>query len=95
VTSNGIMPGLIYTPLVDPWFESLAKQLGSDDPRVAKRQDFFNPLQRVIACGCNMNRPIGQLIKSAGLEIIKLDRYTMPDTPRVLGEMYRGVARTV
>jgi len=65
----------------------------SDDPRVAKRQDFFNPLQRVIACGCNMNRPIGQLIQSAGLEIVRFDRYTMPDTPRVLGEMYRGVAR--
>lgn len=65
----------------------------SDDPRIAGRQDFFNPLQKIIACGCNMNRPIDRLIKSAGLEIIQLDRYSMPDTPRVLGEMYRGVAR--
>lgn len=65
----------------------------SDDPRVAKRQDFFNPLQKLIGRGCNMNRPIDRLIKSAGLEIIKLDRYSMPDTPRMLGEMYRGVAR--
>lgn len=65
----------------------------SDDPRVAKRQDLFNPLQKVIGRGCNMNRPIDRLIKASGLEIIKLERYSMPDTPRVLGEMYRGVAR--
>lgn len=66
----------------------------SDDPKVAKRQDLFNPLQKLIGRGCNMNRPIDQLIKSSGLEIIKLDRYSMPDTPRMLGEMYRGVARS-
>lgn len=65
----------------------------SDDPRVAKRQDLFNPLQKLIGRGCNMNRPIDRLIKSVGLEIIRMDRYAMPDTPRVLGEMYRGVAR--
>src|SRR6266404_538055 len=65
----------------------------SNDPQVAKRQDFFNPLQNVIGRGCNMNRPIDRLIKASGLEIIKLERYLMPDTPRVFGEMYRGVAR--
>jgi len=65
----------------------------SDDPSVAKRQELFNPLQKVIGRGCNMNRPIDRLIKASGLEITKLERYLMPDTPRVLGEMYRGVAR--
>lgn len=65
----------------------------SDDPRVAKRQDLFNPLQKVIGRGCNMNRPIDRLIKASGLEITKLERYSLPDTPRVLAEMYRGVAR--
>jgi len=38
VTSNGIMPGLIQTPLTEPWFLALAEQLGSKDPRVG--QDF-------------------------------------------------------
>jgi 3-oxoacyl-[acyl-carrier protein] reductase len=36
VTSNGIMPGLIATPLADPWFMELAKQQGSDDLQVGK-----------------------------------------------------------
>lgn len=65
----------------------------SDDPRVASRQDFFNPIQKLIGCGCNMNRAIDKLIRAAGLRITKLDRYVMPDTPKMLGEMYRGVAK--
>jgi SAM-dependent methyltransferase len=65
----------------------------SDDLRVAKRQDRFNPIQKFVGRGCNLNRRIDQLIKDAGLHIVKLDRYLLPDTPRLLGEMYRGVAR--
>ncbi|HVG21525.1 MAG TPA: class I SAM-dependent methyltransferase, partial [Blastocatellia bacterium] len=65
----------------------------SDDLRVAKRQDFFNPIQKVIACGCNINRPIDRLIRGAGFAITRLDRYVMPETPRMFGEMYRGSAR--
>ena len=65
----------------------------SDDPRVAKRQDFFNPIQKIIACGCNMNRPIDRLVKDAGFDIVSLERFLMPDAPRVLSEMYRGVAK--
>lgn len=64
----------------------------SDDPRVAKRQDFFNPLQKFIGCGCNMNRPIDRLIKTAGFELVTTERFLIPDTPRILAEMYRGVA---
>ena len=48
VTSNGIMPGLIYTPLVDPWFKALAKQLGSDDPQVGKEFALKNMLQQTV-----------------------------------------------
>ena len=49
VTSNGIMPGLIYTPLVDPWFEALAKQLGSDDPQVGRDFALKSVLQQTVA----------------------------------------------
>jgi ubiquinone/menaquinone biosynthesis C-methylase UbiE len=65
----------------------------SADPRVAKRQDFFNPVQKLIGCGCNMNRAIGDLVSQGGFRIVKLDRYLMPDTPRIVGELYRGIAR--
>jgi 3-oxoacyl-[acyl-carrier protein] reductase len=48
VTSNGIMPGLIYTPMADPWFRNLAKQLGSDDPQVGQDFALKNVLQQTV-----------------------------------------------
>lgn len=65
----------------------------SDDPKVARRQDRFNPIQKIIGAGCNMNRKIDELIENAGFEITTLDRFLLPKTPRILAEMYRGVAR--
>jgi len=48
VTSNGIMPGLIHTPLADPWFQALAQQLGSDDPKVGVDFALKNVLQQTV-----------------------------------------------
>ena len=65
---------------------------GSEDVGIAGGQDRLNPLQRLIGCGCNMNRRIDEYIREAGLEIAALDRFRMPRAPRLLGEMFRGVA---
>ena len=65
----------------------------SDDLKVARRQDRFNPIQKIIGAGCNMNRKIDDLIENAGFEITTLDRFLLPNAPRILAEMYRGVAR--
>lgn len=65
----------------------------SDDAHLARRQKLLGPVVRVIGSGCRMNRKIDELISSAGLEIVALDRFRMPNTPRILAEMYRGVAR--
>ncbi len=64
----------------------------SADPAVARRQDRFNPLQKIIGVGCNMNRPIDRLIAEAGFDIAELDRFLLPKSPRLLAEMYRGTA---
>jgi ubiquinone/menaquinone biosynthesis C-methylase UbiE len=64
----------------------------SDEPRVAIWQDRLNPIQRVIGCGCNLNRPIDRFVREAGLHLTRLDRFVMPDVPRLAGEMYRGCA---
>jgi ubiquinone/menaquinone biosynthesis C-methylase UbiE len=64
----------------------------SDDPRVARFQDRWNPIQNVIGAGCNVNRKIDALIREAGFEFEKLERFKA-DGPRFLAEMYRGVAR--
>ncbi len=65
----------------------------SDDARTAKWQDRLNPLQNIIGCGCHINRSISNLISEAGFEIEELDRFVMKDSPRIMGEMYRGSAK--
>jgi ubiquinone/menaquinone biosynthesis C-methylase UbiE len=65
----------------------------SDQARAAMLQDLFNPVQRFIACGCNLNRRIDSLVEGAGLRIEHMDRYVMAGTSRVIGELYRGTAR--
>lgn len=66
----------------------------SDDAQIARWQDRLNPLQRVIGAGCNMNRKIDKLITESGFAIEHLDRFLLPKTPRLLAEMYRGIARS-
>ncbi len=64
----------------------------SDDARTAIWQDRLNPIQRVIGCGCNLNRRIDRLMREAGLHILQLDRFVMDGVPRIGGELYRGIA---
>jgi ubiquinone/menaquinone biosynthesis C-methylase UbiE len=64
----------------------------SEDARTARLQDLFNPVQKIIGCGCNMNRPIDRAVEDSGLIIERLDRFLLPHAPRVLGAMYRGAA---
>ena len=65
----------------------------SDDLSVARWQDRLNPVQKVIGCGCNLNRAIDVLGSKAGFEITRLHRFVADRTPRILGSMYRGTAR--
>jgi len=62
----------------------------SDDPATARWQDRWNPIQRVIACGCNVNRKIDALVEDAGFELRSLDRFLAEGAPRIFAEMYRG-----
>jgi SAM-dependent methyltransferase len=63
----------------------------SDDTRTAGWQDRLNPYWRRFADGCNMNRPIDQLVSESGFEL-DVARFR-GQGPRVLAEMYRGAAR--
>jgi len=49
VTSNGIMPGLIYTPQLDSWFAEVAqKQAGSDDPKAGQEFVLKNIIHQTV-----------------------------------------------
>jgi ubiquinone/menaquinone biosynthesis C-methylase UbiE len=63
----------------------------STDPKVVKWQDRMTPLQRRLAGGCHLNRPIDRLIADSPLRIERLENYELPG-PKSLGYMYEGVA---
>jgi ubiquinone/menaquinone biosynthesis C-methylase UbiE len=67
----------------------------SDDARTATWQNRLTPIQKVVACGCHLNRPIDALITRAGLTIDHLTRDLMAGLPRVIGSLYRGTAKKV
>jgi ubiquinone/menaquinone biosynthesis C-methylase UbiE len=64
----------------------------SDDAGIAAWQDRLNPIQRLVGCGCNLNRRIDRLIESSGLRLVHHRRFHMPHVPRIVGEMYQGSA---
>ena len=65
----------------------------SDDPKVARRQERWEPIQRRIAGGCHLSRPIDRLVRAAGFDVERLERFVQPHAPRILAEMYRGEGR--
>lgn len=62
------------------------------DEGVARWQDRLNPIQNVVAVGCNLNRDIPALIEAAGLRIDRLDAQYTKGEPRIVGWTYEGVA---
>jgi ubiquinone/menaquinone biosynthesis C-methylase UbiE len=64
----------------------------SEDPQVQRWQNCLNPLQKVIADGCNLNRDMARLIQGAGFRFEQLERFYMPDQPRFIGYTYQGIA---
>ena len=63
----------------------------SDDAKVARWQDRWNPIQNVVACGCNVNRKIDALVEQGGFRVGSLERFVAEGAPRMFAEMYRGI----
>lgn len=63
----------------------------SDDPKVAARQRRFTPVQRRIAGGCHLDRDIGALVEASGLELRRLDTFTI-EGPKSASFQYAGCA---
>ncbi|MCP5366344.1 MAG: class I SAM-dependent methyltransferase [Hyphomicrobiales bacterium] len=62
------------------------------DPAVASQQDLFNPLWRRLAGGCNLNRPIDELIAAADFRFEALTAGYLSGPVRAVRYTYRGVA---
>jgi len=64
----------------------------SNERHIQKWQHRLNPIQKVIAAGCHINRDIVQLIKSVGLDVHSLKNFYIKGDPKTHGFTYLGVA---
>ncbi|GAC1534423.1 MAG: class I SAM-dependent methyltransferase [Acidimicrobiales bacterium] len=60
-------------------------------PHVARWQDLLTPLQRRVAGGCHLNRPIDRLIADAGLVLSRLE-HPHVHGPQAFAYMFEGTA---
>ena len=67
----------------------------SPDAKVQRWQHKITPAWKLVGGGCHLNRPIDELIRSAGFAIIELDSFYMEGAPRIAGYIYRGVAEPI
>jgi ubiquinone/menaquinone biosynthesis C-methylase UbiE len=63
----------------------------SPDAGVARWQHRLTPLWRRLAGGCHLDRPIGDLMRTAGFDLPELETGYAPG-PRPTGYMYEGRA---
>lgn len=63
----------------------------SNEPSIQTWQNRLNPIQNVIADGCNLNRNIRSIV---GQQFKKVDvkEFYADKTPKFMGYMYQGVA---
>jgi ubiquinone/menaquinone biosynthesis C-methylase UbiE len=65
----------------------------SPDPKVATRQDKWEPLQKRLAGGCHLTRPIADLVERAGFLIEDLETGYLRGVPKTHGYEFLGRAR--
>lgn len=65
----------------------------SPDPKVARFQQRWDPIQRRLFAGCHVSRSIADLVEEAGFKIERLDNSQLKG-PKGFGYLYEGVAAT-
>lgn len=65
----------------------------SPEEDVARWQHRLNPIWRSLAVGCNLTRPVAELLTGAGFSIHDMEEYYLGGAPRVIGFHCRGIAQ--
>jgi ubiquinone/menaquinone biosynthesis C-methylase UbiE len=55
-------------------------------------QDRLNPTWSKLTDGCNINRPVDELVERSGFELSSLDEFKGKG-PRLISHLYRGIAK--
>lgn len=63
-----------------------------DDPGVQRWQRRLTPVHRRLADGCRLDIDMEGLVRSGPFQEVRVERFLLEGTPRIVGSMYRGVA---
>ncbi|KJR44006.1 type 11 methyltransferase [Candidatus Magnetoovum chiemensis] len=65
----------------------------ADNKKDIGLQNLFNPLNRRVFCGCNLNRDIERAIIEAGFTIVEIERFkpNISGLPKFISYMIRGI----
>ena len=63
----------------------------SNEPSIQTWQNRLNPIQNVIADGCNLNRNIRSIVQQQFSQV-NVEEFYADKTPKFMGYMYKGVA---
>lgn len=64
----------------------------AEDAGTARWQQRLNGVERVVACGCNLNRSVDGLLTAAGFTFEDVRRFFAPGVPRTHGWITAGRA---
>lgn len=62
----------------------------SDDIKIARWQHRLNGLQRLVACGCNLDRRIRDLVEGASFRFDEIRQFYAPKLPKTHGWITTG-----
>jgi ubiquinone/menaquinone biosynthesis C-methylase UbiE len=65
----------------------------SPDRGVGWFQHALTPIQKRIADGCHLNKPIPEIIEGSPLEMVRIETFYMQKVPKFGGYTFMGVAR--
>lgn len=65
----------------------------SPEEDVARWQRRLNPIWKSLAVGCNLTRPVAELLTRTGFSINDMEEYYLGGAPRVIGFHCRGIAQ--
>ncbi len=74
----------------------LLEHVRARDPKLARRQDRFAPVQRLLSCGCHPNRDTRATVESAGFAFDHVEEWVetrLPNSiirPHLLGMAHKG-----
>lgn len=71
-----------------------AEHGAAPDADVRRWQDRLNGVQRRVACGCNLNRDIGAVLRDGGMTVIDVDTFYAGGTPKIFGWTHEGTAQS-